>query len=778
MGEFGIGQPVPRFEDPRLLRGQGRFVDDVSLPGQACMVVVRSPHAAARIRSIDAAAAARAPGVLAVLTGDDLAADGLGTTAVSFKRQRPDGSPMFARPHPGLARGRVRYVGDPVAIVIADTVARAKDAAEQVAVDYEPLPAATSYADAARPGAPAVWDECPDNVSHVFEMGDRAATEAAFARAAHVVRGRYVVTRVHGQYMEPRGAIGHYDRGEERFTLHAGSQYAHRTRGVLAAEVFRIPEPAIRVVVGDVGGSFGVKGPQYVEDRLVLWAARRLGRPVKWICERSETILADEHARDRIADAELALDRDGKFQALRVRITANVGAYISSDRNLLGTFNHLGTMAGTYAIGAAYAHLTCVMTNQSPQGPYRGNGRPEATYVIERLIDDAARELRLDPVELRRRNLVPAAAMPYRNAFGWVYDSGDYARSMELALAAADHAGFAARRDAARARGRLRGLSVVNAIERAAAPGLEYAEIRFDPSGTATVLTGAMTQGQAHETTFKQILHDRLGLDPGAIRYLQGDTDKVAFSVGSFGSRSAAIAGTALVVAADKLVAKGKSIAAHLLEAAESDIEFAAGRFSVAGTDRSLDLRAVAKAAFAPDRLPAGVEPGFFENGTFSPAAITYPNGCHVCEVEIDPETGTTAIVAYTVVDDVGTIVNPLTLKGQIHGGVVQGAGQALMEQVVYDRDSGQLLSASFMDYCMPRADDFCAIEVKSNPAPTPLNPLGIKGAGEAGAVGALPAVMNAVVDALAQAGAPAIDMPATAEKVWRALNAGRAARG
>jgi carbon-monoxide dehydrogenase large subunit len=775
MGEFGIGQPVPRFEDPRLLRGQGRFVDDANLPGQAHLVVVRSPHAAARIRSIDAAAAARAPGVLAVLTGDDLAADGLGTTAVSFKRQRPDGSPMFARPHPGLARGRVRYVGDPVAIVVAETVAQAKDAAEQIAIDYEPLPAATSYADAARPGAPAVWDECPDNVSHVFEMGDRAATEAAFARAAHVVRGRYVVSRIHGQYMEPRGAIGHYDQGEERFTLHAGSQYAHRTRGVLAAEVFRVPEPAIRVVVGDVGGSFGVKGPQYVEDRLVLWAARRLGRPVKWVCERSETILADEHARDRVADAELALDRDRKFLALRVRITANVGAYISSDRNLLGTFNHLGTMAGTYVIGAAYAHLTCVMTNQSPLGPYRGNGRPEATYVIERLIDDAARELRLDPVELRRRNLIPAAAMPFKNAFGWVYDSGDYARSMALALAAADHAGFAARRDAARARGRLRGLSVVNAIERAAAPGLEYAEIRFDPSGTATVLTGAMSQGQAHETTFKQILHDRLGLDPGAIRYLQGDTDKVAFSVGSFGSRSAAIAGTALVVAADKLIAKGRRIAAHLLEAAESDIEFAAGRFSVAGTDRSLDLRAVAKAAFAPDRLPPGVEPGFFENGTFSPAAITYPNGCHVCEVEIDPETGTTAIVAYTVVDDVGTVVNPLTLKGQIHGGVVQGAGQALMEQVVYERDSGQLLSASFMDYCMPRADDFCAIEVKSNPAPTPLNPLGIKGAGEAGAVGALPAVMNAVIDALAQAGAPAIDMPATGERVWRAL---RAARG
>jgi len=774
MGEFGIGQSIPRFEDPRLLRGQGRFVDDLNLPGQAYMVVVRSPHAAARIRSIDVASAAAAPGVVAVLTGDDLAADGLGTTAVSIKRQRPDGAPMFARPHPGLARGRVRYVGDPVAIVIAETTAQAKDAAERVAIDYEALPAAMSYADAARAGAPAVWDECPDNVSHVFEMGDRAATDAAFARAAQVVRGRYAVTRVHGQYMEPRGAIGHYDAGEDRFTLHTGSQYAHRTRAVLAAEVFRVPEPAIRVVVPDVGGSFGVKGPQYVEDRLVLWAARRLGRPVKWTCERSEVILADEHARERISEAELALDRDGRFLGLRVRTTANVGAYISSDRNLLGTFNHLGTMAGTYVIGAAYAHLACVMTNQSSQGPYRGNGRPEATYVIERLIDDAARALKADPVELRRRNLIPAAAMPYKNAFGWVYDSGDYARSMALALAAADDAGFAARRETARARGRLRGRGVINAIERAAAPGLEYAEIRFDPSGTATVLTGAMSQGQAHETTFRQILHDRLGLEGSAIRYLQGDTDKVAFSVGTFGSRSAATAGSALVVVADKLVAKGKRIAAHLLEAAEADIEFKAGRFTVAGTDRSLDLRAVAKAAFVPDRLPPGVEPGFYENGSFSPGAITYPNGCHVCEVEIDPDTGTTAIVRYTVVDDVGTVVNPLTLKGQIHGGVAQGAGQALMEQVVYDPDSGQLLSASFMDYCMPRADDFCAIEVQSNPAPTPLNPLGIKGAGEAGAVGALPAVMNAVNDALAHAGAAPIDMPATGERVWRALDAAR----
>ena len=774
MGEFGIGQSIPRFEDPRLLRGQGRFVDDINLPGQAYMVVVRSPHAAARIRSIDVAAAAAAPGVAAVLTGDDFAAEGFGTTAVSFKRQRPDGSPMFARPHPGLARGRVRYVGDPVAVVIADTTAQAKDAAELVAIDYEPLPAVGSLADATRPGAPAVWDECADNVSHVFEMGDRAAADAAFARAARVVRGRYPVTRVHGQYMEPRAAIGYFDEGESRFTLHAGSQYAHRTRGVLATDVFRVPEPAIRVVVPDVGGSFGVKGPQYVEDRLVLWAARRLRRPVKWVCERSETILADEHARDRVSDAELALDRDGRFLALRVRTTANVGAYISSDRNLLGTFNHLGTMAGTYAIGAAYAHLTCVMTNQSSLGPYRGNGRPEATYVIERLIDDAARELGLDPVELRRRNLVPAAAMPYRNAFGWTYDSGDYARSMELALAAADDAGFAARREASRARGRLRGRGVVNAIERAAAPGLEYAEIRFDPSGTVTVLTGAMSQGQAHETTFKQILHERLGLDPHEVRYIDGDTDRVGWGMGTMGSRSTVIGGSALWMAADKVIAKGRKVAAKMLEAAEEDLKFADGRFTVAGTDRAVALKEVARAAFQPAAIPKGMEPGLYETGTFVPATDTWPNGCHVCEAEVDPDTGEVTLVAYAIVDDVGTVINPVTLKGQIHGGVAQGVGQALMEQVVYD-DSGQLLTASFMDYAMPRADTLPDMHIESAPVPTRLNPLGAKGAGEAGTVGALPAAINAVLDALAPLGVRDLDMPASPERVWRAIRDARA---
>ncbi len=773
MGEFGIGQPVARFEDPRLLRGQGRFVNDVNLAGQAYAYVLRSPHAHARIRSIDTAAAAAAPGVLAVYTGDDLAADGLGTTSMALKRQRPDGSPMFAPPHPGLARGRVRFVGDPVALVVAESVVQAKDAAELVAVDYEPLPSVTATAEAARPGAPPVWDECPDNVSNVWEIGDRTATDAAFARAAHVVRGRYVISRVHAQFMEPRGALGAYDPGDDRFTLYADVQYPHRVRNLLAAEIFRIPEHRVRVIANDVGGSFGAKGWQSPEHRLVLWAARRLGRPVKWTCERSEAQLADEHARDRITEAELALDRDGKFLALRARTTANIGAYISSERNLLGTFGHVGTMAGVYVFGAAHAHVTCVLTHTASAAPYRGNGRPESTYVIERLVDDAARELGVDPVELRRRNLIPAAALPYKNAFGWTYDTGDYARSMQLALEEADHAGFAARREASRRAGRLRGIGVANAIERAAAPGLEYAEIRFDPSGTATVLLGAKNQGQGHETSFRQIVHTRLGLDPREVRYVDGDTDRVAFGVGTFGSRSMAIGGGALWVAADKLIVKGKRIAAHLLEAAEADLEFGDGRFAVAGTDRSVTLKEVAKAAFNQERLPRGMEPGFYESGTFAPEAFTYPASCHVCEVEVDPETGEVTLAGYVVVDDVGTVINPLTLKGQVHGGVAQGVGQALMERVVYDRESGQLLSASFMDYCMPRADDLCAIEVGSNPAPTPLNPLGAKGAGEAGTVGALPVVINAVLDALAPLGVRSLDMPATRERVWRAIRAG-----
>jgi carbon-monoxide dehydrogenase large subunit len=776
MAKFGIGQSVTRFEDVRLLKGEGRYLNDVNLPGQAHAVVLRSPHAHARIRGIDVDRALKAPGVLAVLTGADVERDGLGTMKMTLRRKRPDGTPMFAPPHRGLSQERVRYVGDPIAFVIAETLGQAKDAADLVQVDYDPLPSVTSTA-AAGPGSAPVWDECPDNVSNVYEAGDKAAVEAAFARAAHVVRRRYVITRVHAQYMEPRGALGVYDPGEDRYTLYADVQYPHRVRNALASMVFQIPEHQIRVIAGDIGGGFGTKGWQYPEHRLVLWAARKLGRPVKWACERHEAIPADEHARDNISDAELALDAEGRFLALRVRTIANLGAYISSDRNLLASFSNVVTLVGVYTIPAAHVQVTGVLTNCNSTAPYRGAGRPEAIYVLERLVDDAARELGLDRLKLRRMNIIPGSAMPYRTSLGVTYDCGEFEKGMDQALALADVAGFPARREESRRRGKLRGLGIVNAIERAAAPGLEYAEIRFNPSGTAMILMGSKNQGQGHETIFKQIAHEKLGLDPREVRYIDGDTDRVAFGIGSMGSRSTVIGGTALFMAADKLIAKGRKIAARLLEAAEPDIVFADGRFAVKGTDRAVVLKEVARAAFQLDKIPSGVEPGFYETGTFSPPADTYPNGCHVCEVEIDAETGEVALVRYAVVDDVGTVINPLTLKGQIHGGIAQGVGQALMEQVVYDPESGQLLTSSFMEYGMPRADTFCDIAVASNTVPTKLNPLGAKGAGEAGTVGALPVVMNAVLDALATAGVRDFDMPATSDRVWHAIQAARVTR-
>ena len=776
MAKFGIGQSVTRFEDVRLLKGEGRYLNDVNLPGQAHAVVLRSPHAHARIRGIDVDRALKAPGVLAVYTGTDVERDGLGTMKMNLRRKRPDGSPMFAPPHRGLSQERVRYVGDPIAFVIAETLAQAKDAADLVQLDYDPLPSVTSTA-AAGPGSAPVWDECPDNVSNVYEAGDKAAVEAAFARAAHVVRRRYVITRVHAQYMEPRGALGVYDPGEDRYTLYADVQYPHRVRNALASMVFQIPEHQIRVIAGDIGGGFGTKGWQYPEHRLVLWAARKLRRPVKWACERHEAIPADEHARDNISEAELALDAEGRFLALRVRTTANLGAYISSDRNLLASFSNVVTLVGVYTIPAAHVQVTGVLTNCNSTAPDRGAGRPEAIYVIERLIDDAARELGLDRLKLRRTNIIPGSAMPYRTSLGVTYDCGEFEKGMDQALVLADVASFPARREESRRRGKLRGLGIVNAIERAAAPGLEYAEIRFNPSGTAMILMGSKNQGQGHETIFKQIAHEKLGLDPREVRYIDGDTDRVAFGIGSMGSRSTVIGGTALSMAADKLITKGRKIAARLLEAAEPDIVFADGRFAVKGTDRAVVLKEVARAAFQLDKLPAGVEPGFYETGTFSPPADTYPNGCHVCEVEIDAETGEVALVRYAVVDDVGTVINPLTLKGQIHGGIAQGVGQALMEQVVYDQESGQLLTSSFMEYGMPRADTFCDIAVASNTVPTRLNPLGAKGAGEAGTVGALPVVMNAVMDALATVGVRDFDMPAASDRVWHAMQAARVTR-
>ena len=778
MSKYGIGQPVLRFEDARLLRGLGRFINDVNLPGQAYAVFVRSPHAHANIRGIDTSAAAAAPGVVAVYTGHDVAADGLGMPKANMPRKRPDGKPMYAPQRPPLIVDRVRYVGDPVAMVVADTLAEAKDAAELVEIDYEPIASVTLTEDTVKPGAPAVWDDCPDNISNFIERGNKAATEEAIKGAAKVVKRRYVITRVHAQYMEPRGTLGVYDQGEDRMTLYADVQYPHRVRNMLAQNVFKIPESKMRVIAGDVGGGFGTKGWQYVEHRLTLWAARKLLRPVKWCCERSEAVMADEHGRDNVGEIELALDADNRFVALRLNMLANIGAYVGSDRNLLAPFGMIGTVLGVYLIPRAYLNVVGVLSNTNPTAPYRGAGRPEAIYLIERLIDDAARELGVDRVELRRKNMLGDSALPYQSPVGPFYDCGEFEKNMDMALKLADVAGYQERADASRKRGKLRGLGIINAIEQAAGTAQpEYAEIRFNPGGTAALLMGTKAQGQGHETMFKQILNERLGIDPHDVQFIDGDTDRVAFGMGTNGSRSTVLGGSALFMAAEKVIEKGKRLAGHLLEAGEQDIEFADGIFKVKGTDKTVSLKAVAMAAFNPTKWPkTGFEGGLYENATFLGEKDTYPNGCHICEVEVDPETGEVKLDRYAVVDDVGTVMNPIGLKGQIHGGVAQGVGQILGEQVIWDRESGQLLTASFLDYTMPRADMMCNMEVKSNPVPTKYNPLGAKGAGEAGTVGAMPVVMNAVIDALAPLGVRDMVMPATAENVWRAIQAAKGA--
>ncbi len=775
MEKFGIGQGVLREEDPRLLRGNGLFVNDVNLPGQAHAIVLRSPHAHADILGIDTSAASDLSGVLAIYTGEDIFADNLGVPGMPVKWLRPDGQPMKYRPQPPLALGRVRYVGDPVVLVVAETLDQATDAAEAVMVNYDPLPSITDTAKTIDKDAPRVWDDYPDNVSGLYQAGDEAATDKAFEHAHRIVKRRFTISRVFAHYLETRGAIGSYDPREDRFLLHADVQYPHRVRQLLAEKIFGVPEQNIRVMARDVGGGFGTKGWQYSEHRLVLWASRKLGRPVKWTCSRSEAVQADEHGRDNVTDAELAFDENGRVIALRVGTIANIGAYLSAIRNLLAAFTNVGTLIGVYDIPVAHAVVRTVHSNSNPTAPYRGAGRPEATYVIERMFDEAARELCIDPAELRARNFIKPEDMPVKTALGLVYDCGAFGENQMRVLEMADYKGFPERRDAARARGRLRGIGIANPIERSASPSPDFAEIRFSTDGTATILMGTKSQGQGHETVYKQIVGDRLGLDPARMRVVDGDTDRVAFGIGTMGSRSTVIGGSALYYAADKVIEKAKKVAAHMLEAAETDIEFGDGAFSVAGTDRSVRLTDVAKASFLPAKLPPGVEPGLFENATFAPDDDTYPNGSHVCEVEIDPETGETDVVGYWVVDDVGVMVNPVIVKGQIHGGVAQGVGQALGEQVAYDPDSGQLLSGSFMDYRMPRAGDFPGIEIEGNGVPTQRNPLGVKGAGEAGTVGALPATMNAVMNALAEVGVTDLDMPATPSSIWQAIEAASA---
>jgi aerobic carbon-monoxide dehydrogenase large subunit len=780
MTQFGIGQPVRRVEDRRFLTGHGRYLDDIVRPREAHAVMLRSPHAHARIRAIDTAAAA-GPGVLGTFTGAELARDGIGSIPCVSALTNRDNSAMAMPPRPAIVEDRVRHVGDTVAMVVAETAAAARDAAERIIVDYAELPSVVDTGQALEPGRPAVWpeyslDRHKGNLCFDWETGDAAAVQRAAAAARHRVSLSLVNNRIVVNSMEPRGAIGEYNPGEDSYTLWSSTQGSHFLRNLLAEHVFHVPENRIRVVTPDVGGGFGMKLFLYPEHALVLWAAKRLGRPVKWVPDRSDSFMTDTQGRDNLTRLELALDDELRFLGLSVELTANMGAYLSNFAPEIPTFSGAVMYSGVYALPAVHVRVKGVFTNTVPVDAYRGAGRPEAAYAVERLVDHAARRLGVTPDDLRRRNFIKPTAMPHTTALGLVYDSGDFARNMADALTAADAAGFAARRASASARGHYRGLGHAVYIEQSGFPPDEFAELRFDPSGTLTILMGSQSSGQGHQTAYAQLAAEKLGLAFDMIRVLQGDTDAIGFGRGTGGSRSLPVGGAALAHAADKLIAKGRKVAAHLLEAAEADIAFVVGdnggSFAIAGTDRNVSIDAVARAAFNPAQLPPGLEPGFAESGHFTPPAPTFPNGCHVCEVEIDPETGGIEIVRYLVVDDFGTVVNPLLLRGQVHGGIAQGIGQAMLERCVYDADSGQLVTGSLTDYALPRAADLPALEFSYNVVPCRTNPLGVKGAGEAGAIGAPPALVNAVIDAVAELGIDSLDMPLTPERLWRALRA------
>jgi aerobic carbon-monoxide dehydrogenase large subunit len=772
MKQFGIGQPVRRVEDRRFITGHGCYLDDIARPRQSHAFMLRSPHAHARIGALDTAVASAAPGVLAILTGDDLARDGVGGIPCLSAVTNRDGTSSVLPPHPPLVRDRVRHVGDTVAVVVAEGAAAARDAAELIGVDYEPLPAVVDTAHALDPGQPQVWDEAPGNLCFDWEVGDGAAVERVMAAARHRISLELVNNRVVVNSMEPRGAVGEYDPGEDAYTLWSSTQGSHFVRNLLAANVFQVPENRIRVVTRDVGGGFGMKLFLYPEHVLVLWAAKKVSRPVKWIPDRSDAFMTDTQGRDNVTRLELALDGDLRFLGLDVTLIANMGAYLSNFAPEIPTVSGAVMHSGVYAIPAIHVGVKGVFTNTVPVDAYRGAGRPEAAYAIERLVDYAARQLGVPPEELRRRNFIKPEAMPYQTPLGLNYDSGEFARNLDQALAAADLADFPGRRAEARARGHYRGLGHAVYIEQSGFPPDEFAELRFDQSGTLTILMGTQSSGQGHQTAYTQLAAERLGIDPGKVRVLQGDTAAISFGRGTGGSRSIPVGGASLVQAADKLIANGRRIAAHLFEVVEADVEFADGVFSVSGTDRRLGIEEVARAAFDPARQAPGVEPGFDESGHFTPPQPTFPNGCHVCEVEIEPDTGHIDIVRYLVVDDFGTVINPLLLAGQVQGGVAQGVGQAMLERTVFDPETGQLLTGSLTDYCIARAEDLPAIEFAYNIVPCRTNPLGVKGAGEAGAIGAPPALVNAVVDALSELGITHLDMPLTPERVWRTIEA------
>ncbi|MFQ5973041.1 MAG: xanthine dehydrogenase family protein molybdopterin-binding subunit [Alphaproteobacteria bacterium] len=777
MAKFGVGQAMTRTEDFRLLTGQGRYTDDFSLPDQSYAFILRSPFAHAEIKGIDTAAAARAPGVLLVLTGDDVAKDDLGPVPCKHDMNNRDGTPRADTYRPVLAQGRVRHVGDPVALVVAETLNQARDAAELIEVDYEDLPAAVDTYAAAQPGAPLIWDSAPGNICFDWDKGDREAVEAAFAKATRTTSIELINNRVVVNALEPRVALAEHDRSANRTTLYVPSQGVHNLREQLADMIFKVDRSEIRVVSGDVGGGFGMKIFLHPEYPMIVWAARKLGRPVRWTSDRSEGFMADTQGRDNVTKAELAMDDDGHFLALRVTTYANLGAYLSNFGPFIPTGAGTSMLAGLYRTPAIYVNVLGVLTNTVPTDAYRGAGRPEAIYVIERLVDKAAREVGLAPAELRRRNFVTPEELPYSTPLGETYDSGEFTALMEKGMDKADWNGFEARREDARSRGRLRGIGMATYVETCGGGPEETADVRLDENNEkVTIYIGNVSNGQGHETGYKQVMSDRLGLDVDLIEVVQGDSELVPTGL-TGGSRALPVGGVAVARVSEAIIEKGRQIAANVMEAAAADIEFSDAMFTVAGTDKTMSLFDVARAARDDGNLPEGISPGLDEEYTQKPEASTYPNGCHICEVEIDPETGIVDIVRYTAVDDFGDVINPLTLAGQVHGGIGQGVGQALLEHTVYDEATGQLISGSLMDYTLPRADDVPSINFSTRNVPCRTNPLGIKGAGEAGAIGAPPSVMNAIVDALEpELGLVNVDMPATAQSVWSLLQTTKAA--
>jgi len=783
----GIGASVKRVEDFRFLTGRGRYTDDIARPDQTYCYILRSPHAHARIKSIGTNKAAAAPGVVAVFTGADLEAAGVGGLPCGWLVKNKDGSPMAEPPHPPLAQGKVRYVGDQVAAVIAETREQARDAAELIEVDYEVLPAVLDMAKALS-SKTLLHDGAAKNLCYDWHLGDKDATEAAFAKAAHVAKIDIVNNRLIPNAMEPRAAIGEFDTATGDYTLFTTSQNPHVIRLLMGAFVLHIPEHKLRVYAPDVGGAFGSKIYHYAEEAIVTWAAGKVRRPVKWTAERSESFISDCHGRDHVTHAELAMDKDGKFLGLKVSTKANMGAYLSTFAPCVPTYLYATLLAGVYTTPQIYCEVQAIFTNTVPVDAYRGAGRPEATYLLERLIDRAARETGLEQVEIRRRNFIPSDAFPYQTPVALQYDSGDYTATLDQAMTAARIDGFAKRKADAEKRGKRRGLGYSTYIEACgiapsavvgslgARAGLfESAEVRVHPTGSVTVFTGSHSHGQGHETTFAQLVSGALGIPMESVDIVHGDTAKIAYGMGTYGSRSLAVGGEAIMRALGRITDKAKKIAAHMLEASESDIEFKDGRFQVAGTDRALTFGEVALSAYVPHNFPhETLEPGLDETAFYDPANFTFPGGCHICEVEVDPETGTVEVVAFTAVDDVGRVINPMIVEGQVHGGVAQGIGQALLEGCVYDAD-GQLITGSCMDYTMPRADDVPSFSVGTHATLCRHNSLGVKGCGEVGAIGSPPAVINAIVDALWQDGVRDISMPATAQKVWQAIRNAKA---